>query len=134
MAKYDKSGKLSKYEIMETDKNIVSDMQKRTFTDKCKTLGSKKQLNKESRLLAFIPFIDEDNIKRANTRLKYAEYLPYDTRFSIILKGMWATKLIVRSYHIKDGHAAGAKFTLANLSHFLLKQRTRERGDTARIK
>ena len=124
-----------KTEIMETEKKIISDMQKRAFTDKDKTLRSKKQLNKESRILAFIPFIDEDNIMRANTRLKYAEYLPYDLRFSIILRGMWVTKLIVRSYHIKDGHAAETKFTLANLSQrFWLMQGTRERGDTARIR
>ena len=135
MAKYEKSGKLSKHEIMKTEKKIISDMQKRAFTDKDKTLRSKKQLNKESRILAFIPFIDEDNIMTANTRLKYAEYLPYDTRFSIILRGMWVTKLIVRSYHIKDGHAAETKFTLANLSQrFWLMQGTRERGDTARIR
>ena len=54
---------------------------------------------------------------RANTRLKYAEYLPYDTKFPInIPRGMWVTKLIVRSYCIKDGHAAGTNHTLANLS------------------
>ena len=70
---------------METKNKIISAMKKKAFTEEYKTLTSKKQLNKESRLLALNPFIDEDNIMRANTRLKYAEYLPYDTRFPIIL-------------------------------------------------
>ena len=85
MGKYEKSRKLSKDEIMETKNKIISAMKKKAFTEEYKTLTSKKQLNKESRLLALNPFIDEDNIMRANTRLKYAEYLPYDTRFPIIL-------------------------------------------------
>ena len=85
MGKYEKSRKLSKDEIMETKNKIISAMKKKAFTEEYKTLRSKKQLNKESRLLALNPFIDEDNTMRANTRLKYAEYLPYDTIFPIIL-------------------------------------------------
>ena len=54
---------------------------------------------------------------RVTARLKYSEYLPYDARFPIILpRGMWVSKLILRSYHIKDGHAARTNHTLANLS------------------
>ena len=85
MGKYEKSRKLSKDEIMEIKNKIISAMKKKAFTEEYKTLRPKKQLNKESRLLALNPFIDEDNTMRANTRLKYAEYLPYDTRFPIIL-------------------------------------------------
>ena len=99
---------LASYQKMrswELKTRFISDMQKKAFTEEYKMLQSKKQLNKESGLLVLNPFIDEDNIMKANTRLKYAKYLPYDTRFPIILpRGMWVTKLIVRSYHIKDGH------------------------------
>ena len=74
---------------METENKIISDMQKKAFTEGYKTLRSQKQLNKESTLLALNLFIDEDNIMRANTRLKYAECLTYDTRFPKILpRGM----------------------------------------------
>ena len=59
---------------METENKIITDMQKKAFTEEYKTLRSKKQLNKESRLLALKPFIDED---RMHTRLKYVEYHPY---------------------------------------------------------
>ena len=102
---------------MESESKMITDMHKKAFTEEYKTLRSKKQLNKESRLLALNPFIDTDNIMRANTTLKYAECLPYDGRFPIILsRRMWVAKLIVRSYQIKDGHAAGTNYTLANLS------------------
>ena len=84
MGKYEKSGELSKDEIVETENKIISDIQKKAFTEEYKTFRSKKQLNKESRLLALNPFIDEDNIMRMNAILKYAEYVPYDTRFPII--------------------------------------------------
>ena len=59
MGKYEKSGKLSKDEIMETENNIISDKQKKAFTEEYKSLRSKKQLSKESRFLALTPFIDE---------------------------------------------------------------------------
>ena len=85
MGKYEKPSELSKDEIVETENKIISEMQKKAFTEEYKTLRSKKQLDKESRLLALNPFIDEDNIMRMNTILKYAEYVPYDTRFPIIL-------------------------------------------------
>ena len=89
LGKHEKPGKLSKDEIMETENKIISDMQKKAFTEGYKTLRSQKQLNKESTLLALNLFIDEDNIMRANTRLKYAECLTYDTRFPKILpRGM----------------------------------------------
>ena len=66
---------------METESKMITDLHKKAFTEEYKTLRSKKQLKKESKLLALNPFIDTDNIMRANTRLKYAECLPYDGIF-----------------------------------------------------
>ena len=42
---------------METENKIISDMQKKAFTEEYKTQRLKKQFNKESRLLALNPFI-----------------------------------------------------------------------------
>ena len=61
-------------------------------------MRSKKQLNKKSRLLALNPFIDDDNIMRAEhkTQLKYVEYLLHDARFPLILRsGMWVTMVML---------------------------------------
>ena len=45
---------------------------------------------------------------RCDGRLKYAEYLPQDARFPIILPCKnCVTKLIVKHYHEKNNHEGG---------------------------
>ena len=45
------------------------------------------------------PQLDDDRIMRSDGQLKYAEFLPYDTRYPIILPMKnWVTRLIVK-YH-----------------------------------
>ena len=54
---------------------------------------------------------------RCDGRLKYAEFLPQDARFPIILPCKnCETKLIVKHYHEKDNHAGGTNQLLAALS------------------
>ena len=54
---------------------------------------------------------------RLNTRLQYAEFLPYDVRHPIVLpQKQWVTKLIVKYFHEKGNHNAGTNQTLSLLS------------------
>ena len=54
---------------------------------------------------------------RCDGRLKYAEFLPQDARFPIILpRKNCVTKLIVKHYHEKDNHPGGTNQLLAALS------------------
>lgn len=54
---------------------------------------------------------------RCDGCLKYAEFLPHDARFPIILpRKNCVTKLIVKHYHEKGNHAGGTNQTLATLS------------------
>ncbi|XP_067050193.1 uncharacterized protein [Acropora muricata] len=54
---------------------------------------------------------------RCDGRLKYAEFLPQDARFPIILpRKNCVTKLIVKHYHEKDNHTGGTNQLLAALS------------------
>ena len=54
---------------------------------------------------------------RSDSRLRFAEYLPYDARFPIILpRGHWVTRLIVRYFHELANHSAGINFVLAQFS------------------
>jgi len=48
--------------------------------------------------------------------LKCAEFLPYDTRYPIILsrKG-WITRLIMKHYHELGNHSSGINHTLSSL-------------------
>ena len=60
--------------------------------------------------------MDEDGIMRYDTRLKYADFLSYDTRFPVLLpRKHRVTKLIVKHYHELGDHY-GTNQTLAALS------------------
>lgn len=61
--------------------------------------------------------MDENGLIRSNSRLQFAEYLPFDTKFPVILsRGNWVTKLIVKYYHEQANHSGGINFILAQLS------------------
>ena len=63
------------------------------------------------------PRIDEDEIIRSDGHLKFAEQLPYDVQFPIILpRTHWITKLIVKHYHEKANHAACVDFILSQIN------------------
>ena len=45
-----------------------------------------------SKLFGLCPRLDEDGVIRLNTRLQYAEFLPYDVRHPIVLpRKHWVT-------------------------------------------
>ena len=46
----------------------------------------------------------------------YAEFLPYDVRYPIILPRKKVTKLIVKHHHELGNHNAGTNQTLSSLS------------------
>ena len=48
-------------------------------------LVKKKELPKHSKLLGLCPKLDSEGIIRSDGRLTYAEFLPYDVRYPIIL-------------------------------------------------
>ena len=63
-------------------------------------------------MIKLSPCIDDDGVIRSDGRLKFADSLPYDTRFPIILpRGH-----LVANYHERGNHAAGANFILCQLS------------------
>ena len=65
-----------------------------------RALQENKPVPKKSCLIKQTPKIDEDGLIRCDGRLQFAEFLPYDVRFPIILpRGSWTTKLIVKHYH-----------------------------------
>jgi hypothetical protein len=65
-----------------------------------------------------MPKIDVDGVLRCDGRLCYAEFLPYEVRFPVILPGSnWVTKLIVKHYHEIGQHVLGTNHILANISN-----------------
>jgi len=54
-------------------------MKKERFFEEYQALVKKGRLPKHSKLLNLCPRLDDDGITRSDGRLKYAEFLPYNT-------------------------------------------------------
>ena len=108
---------LSHEEIRNAEEEIVSLAQREAFSDEYAALSLGKPVSQKSQLIKLNLCIDEDGVIRCDGRLKFAEFLPYDTRSPIILpRGHWVTKLIVKNYHERANHAAGVNFIFCQLS------------------
>ena len=110
-------GPLTPDEVQEVEVRIIRDAQRTDFAEEFSAIQRNRALPKNSRLLKLTPKFDHDGLLRCDGRLQYAENLPYDVRFPIILpRGNWATKLIVKHFHEAGHHVTGTNHTLANLS------------------
>jgi len=78
-------GELSGEEILDAENNIIKEMQKEAFKDEYSALLRKRELSSNSKLLGLCPKLDSDGIIRSDGRLTYAEFLPYDVRYPVIL-------------------------------------------------
>ena len=108
---------LSPEEIKDAEEEIVSLAQREAFREEYAALSLGKPIPQKSQLIKLNPCIDEDGVIRCDGRLRFAEFLPYDTRCPIILpRGHCVTKLIVKNYHERANHAAGVNFILCQLS------------------
>ncbi|XP_022793281.1 uncharacterized protein LOC111332252 [Stylophora pistillata] len=100
-------------ELKDAEGEIVRLAQRNAFCDEYRALSSGKPIPKKSQLIKLNPCIDDDGVNHSDGRLKFVGFLPYDTRFPIIVpRGHWVTKLIVKHYHERGNHAAGVNFTL----------------------
>ena len=72
-------------EIRDAEKQITKNAQYKAFHDEYVALQKGKQLPINSKLLGLCPRFDEDGIIRSDSQLQYAEFLPYDVRYPIIL-------------------------------------------------
>ena len=112
---------LSLEEVSDAENYIIKEMQKKEFNEEYTALIKKKELPKHSKLIGLCPKLDSEGIIRSDGRLDgrltYAEFLPYDVRYPIILpQKNWVTKLIIKHYHELGKHIAGTNQTLASLS------------------
>ena len=73
-------GELTLNELSDTEKYIIRDVQRKVFYEEYSALQKGKKLSPHSKILGLCPKIDEDGIMRLDTRLQYAEFIPYDVR------------------------------------------------------
>ena len=112
-----RKGSLSPEELQNAEIRIIRDAQQEEFSEEYRALQENKPIPKKSCLIKRTPKIDEDGLIRCDGRLQFAEFLPYDMQFPIILpRGSWTTKLIVKHYHEAGHHITGTNHTLSNLS------------------
>ena len=110
-------GELTLNELRDTEKYIIRDVQRKVFYEEYFASQKGKKLSPHSKILGLCPKIDEDGIMRLDTRLQYAEFIPYDVRHPILLpRKHWVTKLVVKHYHEKGHHNSGTNQTLSLLS------------------
>ncbi len=104
-------------ERRDAEEDIIRLAQQEVFQDEYKALAEKKPISQKSTLVKFNPCLGEQGMIRSDSRLRFAEYLPYDARFPIILpRGHWVTRLIVRYFHELANHSAGTNYVLAQIS------------------
>ena len=110
-------GELTLNELSDSEKHIIRHVQRKVFYEEYFALQKGRKLSPHSKILNLCPKIDEDGIMRLDTRLQYAEFIPYDVRHPILLpRKHWVTKLIVKHYHEKGHHNSGTNQTLSLLS------------------
>ncbi|XP_062566817.1 uncharacterized protein LOC134229115 [Saccostrea cucullata] len=111
------AGELNAEEIEGAETQIIRTAQKCEFHCEYTLLKQNKPLEQNSKLLCLNPVIDEDGLLRCDGRLKYAEFLPYDVRYPIILpRNNYVTTLIIKYYHEKGNHVTGTNHTLSMIS------------------
>ncbi|XP_052820244.1 uncharacterized protein LOC128246076 [Mya arenaria] len=110
-----KVGELTFDELQDSERQITQATQKKQFPE-YRDIVNGKLLQKNSILLSLNPVSDTDGVIRSSSRLKYADFMPFESRNPIILpRHSWTTKLIVRDIHEKNGHS-GTNLTLSELS------------------
>jgi len=109
-------GALSKEELLASEQHLINTAQEQAFKDEIKALKKGKGISESSKLLPLNPIIDQYGILRCNGRLCYADCLPWESRFPIILpKDHHITKLIIKECHEQTLHG-GTNKVLAELS------------------
>jgi len=120
-------GELKAEEIEDAAIQVIKGTQRKVYPDEYLALQWQRELPKKSKLLGLQPQLDKEGQMRCNGCLKYAEFLPQDAFFRIILPCKnCVMKLIVKHYHKKDNHAGGMNQLLTALS-------TRERSHRERF-
>jgi len=111
------AGEITLEEINAAEIEIITRAQQEAFGNEYLLIAKGKERPSSSKLLHLRPLIDQDGILRCDGRLKYAEFIPYETRFPITLpRRHWVTTLFIKHYHQKDYHTSGTNQTLADLT------------------
>jgi hypothetical protein len=109
-------GGIAPSELVEVENIYIKRAQMETYPEEYKALETQRAIVGSSKLLHLNPVMDEYGLIRCDGRLRYAEYLAWETRYPIILpKDHKVTSLIIKDSHERNHHA-GTNHVLADLS------------------
>jgi hypothetical protein len=98
---------LTPTELAKTEINIIRTAQQESFPEEMKAIGRGNNLPVKSPKIRHTPVLTEE-VLRSDTRLRYSDDLPEETKYPIILpENHPVTKLIVKYHHEKEGHEMG---------------------------
>ena len=80
-----KKAALGPEEIISSEMQFIRLAQPEEFHDEIQALKSGKGLPGKSKLLPLKPVLDEEGVLRCDGRLKFTDFLPWETRYPIIL-------------------------------------------------
>lgn len=111
-----KKAALGPEEIDTSEMHFIRLAQQEEFQEEIQALKSGIGLPGRSKLLPLKAVLDEEGVLRCDGRLKFADCLPWETRYPIILpRNHQITKLIIKDSHEKNQHG-GTNQVLAHLS------------------
>ena len=111
-----REGSLLTDEVFSAGMRFIRQALEEVFKEEIRTVRAERELPSASKLQLLRPVLDEDGILRCHGRLCYAECLPWETRYPIILPhSHWVTTLIIKQAHKQTQHA-GTNQVLAQLS------------------
>ena len=112
-----KIGELQPHEVINAEFHFIKKAQQEEFKEEYDVVMKQKCVSVKSSLSCLMPFMDEDGIIRANTRIREADYIPYNVKHPIILpRHHQVSKLIVRQQHLDNNHYGGTNHILSQLS------------------
>ncbi len=110
-----KKGTLQMEELKKAEQALVGLMQRTSFQGTLQDLKTIGRITPKSSVEALMPFLDQDSLIRAGSRLQKMEHLPYSVKFPIIIpKDHPFTRLLIEATHRKLLHA-GSQHTLNNI-------------------
>ena len=110
------TGALKPGDIVDAETYFIKLSQHESFSEEIHALTAGRQLQNGSKLLPLKPILDDDALLRCDGRLQFADCLPWETRFPVILpRKHWVTTLIVKNAHEQCQHG-GTNQVLSQIS------------------
>ena len=91
-----REGAIQPDEVASAGMRIIKQAQQEVFKEEIRAVKTGKELPSGSKLQALEPVLDEDRILHCDGRLRFAECLPWETCYPIILpRNHWIMTLII---------------------------------------